>query len=185
MLRRLATLASLVLLAVLLPSAALADDEGSEHTAQLVGDASDTLGVTVAFDAKLGWSMAVRPQPGAEVRSSQLAALPRHHAHYLVYVAPGRKAIAFVEQSAGVTTERKAIAASDPVAWVFAADGKLLRSWTYGQVLTPAELAKAPRSISHQWWIASHTLGKAGLEIVVAHRGAKLLLDARATRLAR
>jgi hypothetical protein len=59
-----------VLLAAM--AAAHADDERSEHSASLFGADGDTIGVTISFDARSGWSMQVRPRPGAEVQSSRL-----------------------------------------------------------------------------------------------------------------
>jgi hypothetical protein len=167
----------------LLARTATADDEASEHTAHLVGDPQDTLGVTVAFDAKTGWSMTVRAKPGADQRTYALA-LPRHHAHYLVYVAPGRRAIAFIETSAGITAARAKLDPKDTLAWVWSPDGKLVRSWRYGQVLTAKQLANPQRSKSHLDWNEGFQLTAAGLELPVADgsRIAILTRDASSLR---
>jgi len=169
---------------MLLPAAALADDEGSEHTAQLVGDSADTLGVTVTFDDAAGWSMSVRAKPGDALKTFQIA-MPKRHAHYVVYVTPKRSAIAFVEVSAGIETGRDKVGAKDQIAWVWSpTDGKLVRSWTYGQLFTPAELGNLRRSVSHAAWHSGHAVTKAGLELKVD--GAKprtIVLDAKATTL--
>jgi len=132
------------LLAILLAAApAAADDETSEHTAQLLGAETDTLGVQVDWTDATGWSMTVRPSPGADAITTKLA-LPKSHAHYIAYVAPGRRAVAFVEVRAG-----RAPGAKDIVGWVYAPDGQLLRSWTFGAVARSKELASTRVSTSH------------------------------------
>jgi hypothetical protein len=174
----------LALLAIaLLARTAAADDEASEHTAHLVGDPKDTLGVTVAFADKTGWSMTVRAKPGADQRTHALA-LPLHHAHYLVYVAPGRSAITFVEISAGISATRRKLDPKDTLAWVWSPAGKLVRSWRYGQVLTAKQLANPQRSKSHLDWNDGFKLTAAGLELPVADgsRTAILARDASTLR---
>ena len=166
-----------VIAIVMFTGSAAADDEGSEHTAQLVGASSDTLGVSAAFDEKTGWQMTVRAKPGADEKTIKLPQIPKHHAHYLVYVTPGRKQIAWVEISAGATTKRTTLDAKDKLAWVYSPDGKLLRSFTYGQVLTKDEIAKHDRSVSHMMWSTEHKASAFGLEVKVAGSGKTRLLD--------
>lgn len=167
-------------LLALAPAPAHADDcRGT--SAHLVGDAADTLGVTVTFSPKTGWTMAVRPKPGAPVIESTLP-LPTEHAHYLAYVLPGRAAIAIVESSAGVTKARPQPVAGDRIAWLFASDGKLVRTWTYGDVLTKPELANLRRSISHVSWSEGGTHAKPGLTFPVGKRTVVFDAKARALR---
>ena len=169
-------LTAVITLAIFTGSA-VADDEGSEHTARLVGADKDTLGVTVAFDEKAGWKMTVRARPGAAEKTVTLTQIPTHHAHYVVYVTPGRKQIAWVEISAGVTTKRMALKASDKLAWVYSPGGKLLRSFTYGQVLGKDEIDAPDRSRSHIMWTTQHEATASGLELRVARSGKTRVLD--------
>ena len=158
-----------------LATTAAADDEASEHTAQLMGADADTVGVSVAFAESDGWSMTVRPTPGANPITTKLA-LPKTHGHYLAYVAPGRRAIAFVEVSAG-----RAPGAKDIAGWVYAPDGKLLRSWTFAAIVDGKELADTHASVSHWSVFGDGTkLTAAGLELVT-RKGKKVVLAADAT----
>lgn len=175
----------LTLLALAASTTAYADDEASEHTAQLMGSDKDMLGVTVNFDEKAGWTMDIRAKPGADLKTVKLAQLPAHHAHYVAYVSPDRTAVTFIETSMGVTKQRMAISAKDPIAWTFSPDGKLLRSWQYGAVLTKAELAKGQRSTSHVSWSSDIKVDAKGLELTVESSGAKLRLDPAAKKWSR
>lgn len=152
---------------------ALADDEASEHTAQLAGDPADTLGVIVNFAEKTGWSMTIRPRPGANEKTVKLP-IPAEHAHYLVYVAPKRAAVAIVEVSTGVTTQRPKLAKSDGLAWVFAPDGSLRKRFSYGDVFTQAELDGADRSISHWNWMTGSTVTKRAINFTTSKRTIEL-----------
>jgi hypothetical protein len=128
---------------------AAADDEGSEHTASLVGAAADTLGVVVHFDERGGWSMDYRARPGAPGRRIALPFLPADHAHYAIVVGPGRAPLTFV------MTSREQVAIDTPAIWVWApadAGGKVTRTWTLGDLFTAEQLGKVSRSISHVWW---------------------------------
>ena len=138
-----------------------ADDEGSEHTAVLIGAPDDAIGVTVQFDDHDGWSLSVI-DPHSHVEHSHTVALGKQHAHYVAYIAPGRVSVTFVEISRG-----DAPAAADPLATVWSSDGKLLRTWSYEQVLTPAERGSLRRSVSHFGWTESYGLGLKGLELHV------------------
>ncbi|NVB78646.1 MAG: hypothetical protein HOV81_09655 [Kofleriaceae bacterium] len=171
----------MLLLVLSLSSAAVADDERSEHTAVLVGDAGDTIGVVVKFDDKTGWTMAVRAKPGADEKTFELP-MPKEHGHYLAYVTPGRKAIAFVETTGGRTDKHLAASAKDTIAWVWSPDGKLVRTWTYGDVLTDKEIATPRRSISHFWWTEAHDVTAKGLEIEVLATKRKVILAADASK---
>lgn len=168
---------ALALLALAAPAAA--DDEGSEHTVQLVGADADTLGVTVAFDATAGWSMTVRPRPGAAPRTFKLAALGTGHGHFHVYVAPGRQRITFVETYIGLDRARTQVTASDAFARTWSAGGTLLHTVTYGQVFSAAERAKFQRSVSHLRWLGSATVTKAGLALAVDGSGRTIVVDAK------
>ena len=148
-----ANLTRTVLLAVALaaaPAVAAADDEGSEHTASLVGAAADTLGVTMHFAEKGGWSMDYRARPGAPLRRVPLPFLPADHAHYTVVVGPGRAPITFIMVS------RAQVTVDTPAIWVWTpgklAGGTVTRTWKLGDLFTDAQLAKVDRSISHVWW---------------------------------
>lgn len=167
------------LLAVLLPALAAADDEGSEHTAVLLGDPADTLGVRLTHDAKAGWAMDHRARPGAPERHVALPFLPADHAHYLVAVAPGRGTLTFV------TTSRERLAHDTPVIWIATADGKVVKSWRLGDVLTKPELGKLRRSISHTWWLgerAQPSVTGATLALPLAHRTIRIDAAARTLR---
>ena len=167
---------ALVLVATAVPAAA--DDEASEHTAKLVGDTADTLGVAVKFDDQAGWSMTVRARPGAKERTVALAPLGTGHRHVTVYVAPKRARITIVETYIGLDAKRLQLAASDPFAWTWSPDGKLLRTVTYGQAFSAAERAKFQRSISHLSWLEGMKVTKAGLELAVAGSSRTIVVDA-------
>ena len=131
------------------PGRALADDEGSSHTAALVGASADTLGVIMRFDEKAGWSMDYRARPGATVQRIALPFLPADHAHYEVVVAPGRATITFVMVS------REQVDVATPAIWIWRAGGAagtVARRWTMGDLFTADELGKLDRSVSHVWW---------------------------------
>lgn len=177
--RHLACAALALLTLVLAGRPAQADDEGSEHTAGLYGAPADTAGVMMTWSDKTGWSLAVRARPGADEKTTVLP-LPKIHAHYAVFVAPRRTAIAIVELSAGIRDTRPSLAAADGLAWVFAPDGKLLARWTYGQVLTKGELATPARSASHLRWTSDVKASPKGLSFAIAHATRSLTLDAAA-----
>lgn len=176
------TLVSLSVLAAL-TSSAVADDEDSEQTAMLMGEASDTLGVTVTFDAKAGWSMRVRPAPGAEERSFALPALGKRHAHYIAYVAPGRSKITFVEVSHGMHDRNDIPGASTTLAWTYSPKGRLLYKTTYGQVFSAAQRKAFLQSVSHVLWSDVPTLTAEGLAIKVADSERRVVVDARTGKL--
>ena len=147
------TLAAATAATVAAPGPARADDEGSEHTATLLGAAADTLGVSMQFDDRAGWSMDLRVRPGAPTRRIALPFLPADHAHYQVVVGPGRATITFVMASrAHVDLTTGAIWVVEPVA--AHVPGPLLRialaslirvthRWTLGDLLTADQLAQA------------------------------------------
>ena len=132
------------------PAPARADDEGSEHTASLVGAAGDTLGVVMRFEDKAGWSMDFRPKPGADSRRVALPFLPADHAHYEVVVGAGRTTLAFV------MTSRERVELATAAIWTFEPNagtaGTVTHRWTMGDLFTAAQLGKVKRSISHYWW---------------------------------
>jgi hypothetical protein len=164
---RLLTLAAAVVLAALIASPAHADDEGSSQSATLAGESSDTLGVTVDFDRKANvWSMTVREKPGATPKTTKLP-LPTEHAHFVVYVTPGRSSIVFVESYVGLTNTRSKVDLKDKLAWVFTPQGKLVRTWTYGQVFKQKEVDAFQRSVSHLSWNEKTEATKAGLALTV------------------
>ena len=129
---------------------ARADDEGSEHTAALVGAADDTLGVIMRFEDKAGWSMDFRPKPGATSRRVALPFLPADHAHYHVVVGAGRTTLTFV------MTSREQVELPTVAIWTFDPDagaaGKVTHQWTIGDLFTAEQLGRVGRSISHVWW---------------------------------
>jgi hypothetical protein len=128
-------------------TAARADDETSEHTAQLVGAPADTLGVTMKFDAKAGWSMDYRAKPGATEQHVALPFLPADHAHYWVVVGPGRAPITIVMSS------RETVDRATPAIWVIAANGTVAKRWTMGDLFSDQQLAGLRRSVSHVRWL--------------------------------
>ena len=161
----------LAALATLLPAArASADDEGSEHTAALFGDKADTLGVILRWDDHDGWTASIRDKATGDEHVYTLG-LPKEHAHYAAYVTAGRKAVVFVELSRGTAPR-----AADRIAWEWGADGKLLRSWTYEQVLTVAELRAPQRSAGHVTWDEGVEATSRGLELKVFGTGRKVVL---------
>ncbi len=95
----LAPLALAVVVMLSTSTAAQADDEGSEHTMQLYGDSTDTLGVSIRFEEKAGWTMAFRPRPGATPLKIALSFLPADHAHYALVVGPKRQWLALITKS--------------------------------------------------------------------------------------
>lgn len=130
------------------PAPASADDEGSEHTAALIGASADTLGVTLHLTDRRGWSMDYRAKPGAPQQQVALPFLPADHAHYAAVVGPGRATITFVLSS------REQVTVDTPAIWVWtpARGGTVSRSWTLGALFTADQLKGVDRSISHVWW---------------------------------
>jgi hypothetical protein len=175
-------LVSLSMIAALAVPAS-ADDEASEQTAELMGEAADTLGVTVAFDAKAGWSMRVRPAPGETEQTYTLAALGKQHAHYVVYVAPGRSKITFVEVSHGMRDPKDIPRASSTLAWTYSPKGRLLYKTSYGQVFSATERGKFLQSVSHVRWTEMPHVTDQGLAIKVADSKRTVVVDARTGKL--
>lgn len=167
------------LLALSLSAPAAADDEGSSQTARVVGRSADTLGVEVSFDRARGWVMKVRARPGGKQRTVALPALGRGHAHFHVYVSPGRARITFVETFIGLDNHRSGVDKSDPFARTWTPAGKLLQTVTYGQVFSAAELARFQRSVSHLSWMREARVSKRGLELAVAGSKRVIVVDAR------
>jgi hypothetical protein len=144
-----------------------ADDEGSEHTASLVGAGDDTHGVVMHFDERTGWSLEHRARAGAATRRYLLPFLPADHAHYDVVVGPGRAPITFV------LTSREEVTVDTPAIWVwsptrFSGLGRVTSRWTLGDLFTADALARVPRSISHVWWQPSPVRLIAGRVLVDA-----------------
>jgi hypothetical protein len=160
-----------------------ADDEASSQSARLVGEASDTLGVIVDFDRKANvWSMTVREKPGATPKTTTLP-LPTEHAHFLVYVTPGRSSIVFVESLVGTTNARIKVDLKDKLAWVFTPQGKLVRTWTYGSVFKQKDIDAFQRSISHIDWLEKSEATKAGLIMTLNGGKRTITLDKTARTL--
>ncbi len=128
---------------------AAADDESSEHTAQLFGNDADTLGVYMKFDTKTGWHMTFRPKPGAVPLEIPLAFLPADHAHYAVVVGPRRHWLTFITQS------RSDIDLKATAVWTMNAKGKVVETWPFGDFMNARELKNVRRSISHTHWLES------------------------------
>lgn len=143
-----------------------ADDEGSEHTAELYGDDADTIGVYVKFDTKVGWGMTFRPRPGAATLDVPLAFLPADHAHYAVVVGPDRRWLTFITQS------RAELDAKTTAVWTMNAKGTIVKTWTFGDVMTESERAHLQRSVSHTSWLtAAPIVGGHRIELRLAtHR---------------
>ena len=176
------TLLALLVLCVATLAPALADDEGSEHTAVLAGDSADTIGVTTAFDAKTGWSMTVREKPGATARTYSVG-VPPGHSHFVVYVSPARTAITWMESSPGYDGKPLQIDGKRTLAWVYSPQGKLVRTFTYGSVFTSKQIAAFPRSTSHIRWHEGFKATAKGLEVTVAGGKRTIVLDTAATTL--
>ncbi len=134
---------------LLLAPQAQADDEVSEHTAELFGAQDDTIGVYLNFDTQGGWGMSFRPKPGAKMVDVPLAFLPADHAHYAVVVGPHRRWLTFITQS------RSDIDAKTTALWTINAKGAVIKKWTFGELMTAAEIAGLKKSISHTWWLTS------------------------------
>lgn len=174
--REMTTFVRIALALAFVTGVAHADDELSEHTATVVGDAKDTIGVNVQFDDKAGWSMTVRAKPGAAEKTSALA-LPTGHGHYNVFVTPGRRAIAFVET---VVSDR-AVDPKATLAWVYSPDGKLTRTWSYADVLSKKELSAGSPTTSHLWFWDDVKATAKGLELVVKSSGRRVVLASDAS----
>lgn len=132
--------------ALSMPSA-WADDEDSEHSAQLLGDAADTMGVMMGFDAQNGWTMAYRSKAGAKQQHLSLPFMKTSHAHYVVAVPEGRAPLIVVLASA----ERNTVDSRTEVLWLLDVSGKVSKRWTLGELLPAKQLALRD-SISHSWW---------------------------------
>ncbi|MBP9205002.1 MAG: hypothetical protein KBG28_13610 [Kofleriaceae bacterium] len=146
---------ALGLLAAAAP-AAHADDEGSEHTATLMGADDDTRGLSLAFTDSAGWIATYRSAPGATAVTLRLP-LPRDHAHFVAHVAPGRRGFVIVEVSMG-WSRPTTLPATRPVAWHFDRRGRLTRTWRYDQMLLPATRAAARVSAGHVDWTNAVTV---------------------------
>lgn len=155
-------------LVALLASSAAADDEGTEHSMQLLGAPADTVGVVTSYDAKGGWSLTVRAAPADPVTFKP--ALPNIHAHYIAYVTAGRASIVIVEVSAG-----RAPSAKDTLASVYLPDGRLLRSWTFGAVVDATELADSQSSTSHHSVLRDFQQTSAGTLNWLTRKGGRMV----------
>lgn len=166
------------------PLSALADDEGSEHTAQLGGAEADTLGVQVRF-AEPGtspamWSMDFRARPGAPTQHLELPFLPTTHAHYQVMVAPGRRSVTFVLQST------ETLSLDSEVVWVVDRNGTLRATLRLEHFMDNEGLATLERSISHvQWLRTPAAMTNKGIELRTVQRRYVLDPIARKLRVAR
>jgi hypothetical protein len=168
----LATLATLATLAA--PAAA---DRAADFSAQLIGADADTIGVNIVHDAK-GWSMKVRPKPGADQVVIAAPTIPAKHGDYVVFVAPGRTRIAWVliGDTHGVPS------AEDPVVWTFTvADGSVAVT-EFGDLFTTADKEHFLDSTAGTFWYSqttNRTIKKATLTMPTAH-GKPVVVDLKA-----
>ncbi len=157
---------------------ALADDEASSHTAQLVGKSSDTLGVTLSHDRKAGWQARIRARPGAKQETIALRFLPADHAHYHVVVGPDRAWLAFITES------RPQLHNKDIAVWLVTPGGKVTKTWSFGDIMSDKERESLPRSISHTRWLTAQpslakgtvTLSMDGRKVRIVPAKKRLLL---------
>lgn len=163
---------AIIAVVALAPSAAAADSELSEHTAELIGDPADTIGVVMHFDAKGGWSMDYRDQPGAAARRVALPFLPADHSHYWVVVGQRRKQLVFIVASRPQLTVKTA------AIWVTDGAGKVAKEWPLGAMLSAKRVAGLSRSISHTQWLDGKPALK-GRRIVLRSGGQEISLDSK------
>jgi len=159
----------LVACAVALSLATLATpaaaDRAADFSASLVGADADTVGVIVKHDSS-GWTMKVRPKPGADAIDVAMSAVPSKHGDFLVFVGPGRKRIAWI-----MTGDVNGVpAAGDTVVWMFkVADGSVTTT-TFAQLFSQDDREKVGMSTAGAFWYTFQAQVKA--------KGAKLSLPA-------
>ena len=146
-------------------------DRPAEFSSQLVGADADTAGVTILHEAKQ-WTMKVREAPGKTERTIAVAA-PADHGDYVIFVAPGRKQIAWVRVG-----DVKPLVATEPAVWIYGL-GATATEIPFEHLFTPAELAGIPRSTAGSSWISARPTWTGGTLAIATHlKGVTVAIDA-------
>ena len=133
-----------VALCLATPAAA---DRAANFSAQLIGKDADTVGVIVKHEAA-GWTMKVRPKPGADAVEIATPGIPSTHGDFLVFVGPGRKRIAWV-----MTGDVNGVpAAGDIVVWMYKVDDGSVTTTTFAQLFTQDDRDKVGMSTAGAFW---------------------------------